>query len=225
MAVEDDFEVEADISFKRQLEIFDPEKYIDKWVTIIGIGNTGSQTALALARLGVSNFEIWDADKVEPHNLSSQSFFQTDKERAKVLACYDQIKKVNPSASVVFHEKEFDLEEQETRDGIFVIATDSMESREGICKSFEDTDFFPDMVIDTRMGGPQLEIYMIRSVETWKEKFFRVPEPDSCGARYVCYISMAMGAFVANQVKRYLNDEPFKDNVVFHIDTYEILAH
>lgn len=222
--MDEDYSVNADISFMRQIEIFDPEKYIDKKVTIVGVGNIGSQTALALARLGISNFELWDDDIVEAHNLSSQSFFQGDKGKKKVDACYEQIKAVNPSATVVITDEKFSIGEDDEIRGIYIVATDSMESRKEICQMMKDKGTFPDLILDGRMGGPQLEIYTIQSFEEWESKFFAVPEPDSCGARYVCYISMAMGAFMANQVKRFLNEQPIKKNIAFHIDTYEIIA-
>ena len=49
---------------KRQKAMYDPSDHQDKHVTIIGLGNIGSHTALCLARMGVANMTLVDFDIV-----------------------------------------------------------------------------------------------------------------------------------------------------------------
>lgn len=147
----------------------------------------------------------------------------------------DQILSINPEAIVFSHATEFDPKSFE--DGILILATDSMKSRKEIAKQIKDLGRTPCLVIDGRVGGPQLEVYTFTdSKETniktgeetdlwarWEATFFDDPAPDPCGARYICYISMVIGSFIANQVKRYLKSEKLKKSIIFNIDSLQLI--
>ncbi len=216
----------ANINWKRQREIFNPKEVDPQVVTIVGVGNIGSQTALALARLGVSEMILWDHDKVESHNISSQSFFVNHDKIHKVAAMKDQIQMINMDSFVRIHAEKFDPSKFEG--GILVIAVDTMKGREKIhqqlVKHERETGIKPSMILDGRMGGPQLEIYTLPDLETWEKSFVSNPSTDPCGARYICYISMVMGGFMANQIKRIIKGEEFKKNILFNIDALQLLT-
>lgn len=203
------------------MAIFDP-KEIQEEVSVVGVGNIGSQTSLALARLGIEVFRFYDFDHVEPHNLSSQSFFLSDHNRSKVEAIMEQVKNVNPEAVPMGFQRRFSGSEFEG--GILVIAVDSMEERRKICSELKEHKLVPRLIIDGRMGGPQLEIYTCTSLDEWETTFVDNPSQDPCGARYICYISMVIGAWIANQVKRFLKQESYKKQIIFNIDTLQLIA-
>ena len=211
------------IDWKRQVLIFNPSDFELANVSIIGLGNIGSQTALALARLGVNHFDLFDHDKVEEHNLSSQSFVIEDIGKLKVSASGEQIKAINPQASFICFPKKFSGKESLSND-ILIIAVDSMKERKAIYQTMIKNKVpFPNLIIDGRMGGPQLEIYCVNSYKEWKKTFCDNPSTDPCGARYICYTSMIIGAMIANQVKRFLKKELLKNEILFNIDTYQLL--
>ncbi len=147
----------------------------------------------------------------------------------------DQILSINPEAIVFTHSEEF--RPGDFVDGILILATDSMKSRKEIAKQIKELGKTPDLVIDGRVGGPQLEVYtFVNSKETntktgeetdlwtrWEATFFDDPAPDPCGARYICYISMVIGSFIANQVKRHLKNEKLKKSIIFNIDSLQLI--
>lgn len=190
------------------------------------MGNIGSQTALALARLGVREFTLWDHDTVEAHNLSSQSFFDCDLGIPKVQAMKELISMINRDSIVRIRQEKFRAVDFEG--GIVVIAVDSMAERkkiqQALVKHEQKTGIKPSTIIDGRMGGPQLEIYSLTTFEDWANTFHDNPSNDPCGARYICYISMVMGAFVANQIKRILKGEEYKKNIIFDIDHLQLIT-
>lgn len=201
--------------------IFNPEEFGINDVTIVGLGNIGSQTALALARLGISSMTFFDHDTVEEHNLASQSFDTTHLGKTKVEATSAIVKKVNPSCTAIGIPKKFDG--KSLASDILVIAVDSMKERQKICAALKKNNLFPKLIIDGRMGGPQIEVYTLSSFEEWESTFVDNPSNDPCGARYICYSSMVIGAFIANQVKRFLKGEKLKNEILFNIDTYQLL--
>lgn len=194
-------------------------------ITIIGLGNIGSQTALALARLGISFLELYDHDKVESHNLSSQSFDTLDLNKFKVAASKEQLLKINPEIVVMTHENKFMGKKGSiSPENIVVIAVDSMKTRKDICKSMKKNKIpFPKLLIDGRMGGSQIEVHSFYSYEEWENSFCDNPSNDPCGARYICYTSMIIGAFIANQIKRFLNNESIKKEIIFEVNNYQLL--
>ncbi|MFA5395905.1 MAG: ThiF family adenylyltransferase [Methanogenium sp.] len=211
---------EKTISFRRQEEIFDPVLF-QKEITIVGTGNIGSWAALALAKLGIKSITLYDDDIVESHNLSSQCFSIEDIDKNKVDCLEKQLKGVNNSIDVFRHAKKFNGEE--LIDDVLIVAVDSMKERQRIYNNIKHGIIYPKVIIDARLGGPQLEIYTCRSLEEWNETFSDNPSQDPCGARYICYISMIVGALIANQIKRVLKDESIKRSILFHLDTLQLI--
>ncbi len=187
----------------------------------MGLGNIGSQTTLALARLGLEEFHLYDHDQVESHNLSSQSFFLSDLGISKVLASNKQLADINPAIMTFNHIEKF--VGNEFSGGILIIAVDSMKERRKICEKVKEAKYPPSLIIDGRMGGPQLEVYTCKTTDEWESTFVDVASTDSCGARYICYISMVIGAFIANQVKRHLNEQTYKKSILFNIDVLQLI--
>lgn len=210
-----------EIDWKRQTLIFNPEEFDHVNVTIVGLGNIGSQTALALARLGVRGLELYDHDKVEAHNLSSQSFDTSHLGEYKVHASEKQISLINPNSLSISIPKKFTGKGSVPK--IVIIAVDTMKGRKQIFKEMKKSKIFPDLLIDGRMGGPQIEVYSCTSFHEWEETFSDNPSNDPCGARYICYSSMVIGSFIANQVKRHLKGETLKREILFNIDNYQLL--
>lgn len=117
------------------------------------------------------------------------------------------------------------FEGKEFEGGILIIAVDSMKERCKIFKKVKASGNVPSLIIDGRMGGPQMEVYTCRTFDEWeKTLIFSGPvSSDPCGARYICYTSMIIGALISNQVKRFLKDEPFKKSIVFDINSLAIM--
>ena len=82
----------------KSIEYFDPVKVRGK-CHIIGCGSVGSTVAENLARLGVTNFVLYDFDIVEPHNLANQMFVQSDVKKPKVGIVGEILVKFLPAAN------------------------------------------------------------------------------------------------------------------------------
>lgn len=86
-------------------------------VAIFGVGGVGSFTAEALARTGVSNFHLYDNDRVVLSNINRQ-IIATHKTigRVKVEVMKERILDINPDAIVETHCTFFNAENAESID-------------------------------------------------------------------------------------------------------------
>lgn len=215
-------EIKKKISFKRQTALFNPKKDAKKPITVAGIGNAGSQAVVALSRLGFEFFKLYDFDTVEAHNLSSQYYNTKDIGKTKTKALTQIMKSINPDILPITYNRKY--EPKQTRDGILICAVDSLGARKEFCQSFKEQKEKPELIIDARMGGGQIEIYTCETMEEWEETLNVTAVGDPCAARYISYVSMITGSLIANQIKRYCRKESYKKNILFHIDTLQLIT-
>lgn len=169
----------------RHYYVFDPEKFDKRRVDIIGCGASGSRTALAIAKLGITNIHIWDYDKVESHNLANQLFDVTDVGRLKTEAVADLVKR-QTGTEVVVHSKKVEGHEQ-FGDVVFLLV-DKMSVRKAI---FQDSIRFRPtigLMIETRMGIDNGRIYSVvpgmpEQVKEWEATLYSDEEMEvsPCG--------------------------------------------
>jgi hypothetical protein len=79
--------------------------YDHEWLRrcrVVAVGCGGAREALEnFARIGVGQFVLIDPDRVSAQNLATQAVYRHEVGRAKVLACEDAIRQINPDAAVV----------------------------------------------------------------------------------------------------------------------------
>lgn len=86
--------------FSRNSGLMESDWLKDKCAIIAGVGSVGSLVAMQLARSGVGNFVLMDADVMEIHNVCRHQCNLTDAGRYKVDAVKDKILQINPNAKV-----------------------------------------------------------------------------------------------------------------------------
>lgn len=116
----------------KSIEYFDPVKVRGK-CHIIGCGSVGSTVAENLARLGVTDFVLYDFDVVEPHNLANQMFVQSDIKTPKVEAVKKIICAINPEAESTISIQPGGYTDQKLNGYVF-LAVDNIDLRREICQ-------------------------------------------------------------------------------------------
>lgn len=198
----------AQLDFHRQLDFYNPARDANPPVTIIGAGGIGSFVAPALATLGLTDIEIWDADKVEPHNIPNQNFNLSHIGMLKVDAVADIIK--SKTGLDIKTRSEFFFSDSIVRhDGIVIAATDSIKSRSDIFKSLTTKSKSVSRFVDGRLGGEMFRVFNINmrddeDVEFYKSTLFEPSEALElpCTARAVIYIANEICATMVRQVKQ-----------------------
>ena len=69
-------------------------------VAIVGLGGLGSNIAVALTRLGISQLYLYDFDMVELSNLNRQYYFLDDIGQYKANALVKHLRQINPYADL-----------------------------------------------------------------------------------------------------------------------------
>jgi tRNA A37 threonylcarbamoyladenosine dehydratase len=207
-------------TYDRQARIFDPTKYSAVCVAIIGLGNIGSNAAVMLAKLGVKKLILVDHDTVEAHNLASQFYTSHDGGKLKTEALAESLRAIQPDIELTLLSSEYWGEPLEA--SILVSAVDSLAIRRRICAGMKRNKYQP-FVIDGRAGGGQVEMYSCEA-QNWRETLKGRASVEPCGARFIAYASGIIGAMIANQVKRVIVGETLKTRVLFHCDSYQVLA-
>jgi len=124
------------VSFLRHSGWIGPEELTEP-LNIIGCGAVGSNAALLAGKMGFHKFNLWDADHVEPHNLSNQAYDIQHVGQLKVKSLQHVLKRFNPAIEVnTFNKFFFTEEDKKHLCGPLIVATDSMSSRQDIYDAF-----------------------------------------------------------------------------------------
>lgn len=205
--------------FNRQVNLFNPRNFEDREVTIVGLGNIGSHTALTLCRMGIKKFSLFDFDTIEEHNLASQSYTATDIGRTKVRAIQRQLIEIEPRIEISISEHKFvnygNLD-------IIVLGVDSLDARREIAALLKQNP--PKLIIDGRIGGEQLELYTFEKVEDFEASIPTGPAAEEgCGERYIAYVSVIIAGLIACQVKKYLTGQQLTKSFIINVPTLTVL--
>ncbi len=195
--------------YTRQIDLLDPAK-VKRPFTIIGAGSVGSFTALSLAKMGIRDITVYDADTVEEHNIPNQFYRIEDIGWPKVEALKDIIYgftgvEIKPVA-------EF-YKDQELK-GMVISAVDSMKARKEIWKRIKGS-VQVDLYIDARMGAEVAVLYSVLPIEDIKlyQKSLHgqneaLQEP--CTRRTIIYTVLGISSFISSQVKKFLGGESIR---------------
>ena len=162
------------LSTVRHQSIFDPNEYRNQKITIIGAGATGSRVFASLIDLGIENIDVYDFDKVEPHNLANQIYLSKHISLPKVeaLSDYYSIKTGgNPPDTMRFFNKKVTGSDSIEPFSFLYLLTDTMSSRktisESIFKTIDESTVGPIAIVETRMGPNYGELYYF---DPWEKK-------------------------------------------------------
>lgn len=99
---------------------------------IIGCGSVGSVVAELLVRNGITEFNLYDDDIVEPHNLGNQLFTAMDIGSHKTKALSERMLAINSECDITCHDR---YEPCQRISGYVFLCVDNIETRKAICES------------------------------------------------------------------------------------------
>jgi hypothetical protein len=155
---------------------------------------------------------VYDFDKVEEHNLASQFYGIEDVGKLKTECLKKHIKEFT-GIEIATDGK---FTDQRTY-GILIIAVDTMEERERICKVVAKHP--PRVIIDGRMGGDTIEVHTANTPAEYEKTLAKEVEAVGCAERYISYSSLLIAGFITHQVKRFLMGEDTKSTILLDIAT------
>lgn len=197
-------EVDYRIDYKRQNSVINPGVFNNKGlrIDVIGAGATGSYVVLQLAKMGLFNIHVWDADVVEGHNLPNQLYGVSDIGVPKVEALKKIVKQLT-DVDIETHQEFVTAETQELGEIVFLL-TDSMSSRKEIYENCLKYNPRSQICIETRLAATQGRIYAFNPTDyLYQEKYEGTlysdveAEVSECGTTIVMGASSSMIASMA----------------------------
>lgn len=211
---------EGKINFIRQLDWFDPERYPEATVTILGAGGIGSPTLLGLAKLGIPVINVVDFDTVESHNIPNQMYQLSDAGEVKVEALAALGRAFGAPEINAFNGKAQD--HPELLKGVVVTGFDNMYARKDVWEMVKNNPEV-DLLVDARLGGQGIVILTIDPSNENHQKYYEdtylfdqseaVEAP--CTARGVIDVSLQVASLIGRQVRRYYSDQTLSHTILF----------
>ena len=219
------------MNYERQRDIVNQSLISRYPVSLIGCGAIGSAVAMALAKMGVNYFTLYDEDGVNEVNLSNQMYRIGDLGDFKVDALGGIIKGYNPDAVINAINKDY---YGQPLTQIVIVATDSMRSRQKVWEQFcvqSQCGYY----IEARMGAEEGQIYTFRKVTKsdtalvlipyiseedkafyWERLYSDIEAvPLPCTGKAVIYNVFMIASLVCRAFKATIHNEPFPREVVF----------
>lgn len=198
------------INALRHSEIYDPSKYANKRVALIGVGTIGSHLALTLARMQIS-FTMYDPDKIEEHNIATQAYIRRDIGKYKVEAMASACEAIG-AEGIEAISRVYSEAYTATPCDILVSCVDSIEARREIALALEETSM---PIIDGRVGAEQVEVYRYESAGAWLAGLPLQADTDPCGARFTAYTANICAGLMANNIKRELLGQAVPSRILY----------
>ena len=199
-------------------------------VGIVGVGNIGSHTAIALTQLGIPSLRLYDPDRVDDVNLAVQAYTNVhlgwDKVEALALILSDH----NPAVDVRPFASAVDTRNL-TSNKIMIACTDNIESRKLVYDWMAARGDTNVLLIDARMSFEQLEVYFVKvGYDGTLEKQYAetLTETDyvkaPCGQSSTNYTGRMAAAIIAAQARRHLVGEHIPYHVLMHLSSLQTVT-
>lgn len=215
--------------YKRQVGLINILDYIDNQVTIIGCGAIGSYAGVSLAKMGLENFELWDGDNVEEHNLPNQFFTPKDIGENKAKATLHHMLEFNPEIGEKALYNPFFFKNVDIHGHIVICSVDTMAARKTIfeaCKISKNVQLF----LDTRMAGLQGQLYTIdmtkpEEVKFYEESLFTDEQAvqERCTARAIIFTILGLVSLLCNNIVKVLREDEYPNFVTIDYSVPQLM--
>lgn len=208
--------------FERQADLVPRDRLASRQATVIGVGAIGRQVALQLAALGVRRLQLFDFDRVEETNLTTQGYLRADLDRDKVDATADLIGQLDPTIVVERIPQRY-RPQDEPGEAIFC-CVDAITTRAAIWRfAGKRAEFWT----DGRMLGEVLRILTAAddvSRNHYPTTLFAASEaqPGRCTARSTIYTANLAAGCMVHQFTRWLRGLPVDADLTLNLLASEL---
>ena len=190
---------------------------------ILGCGAIGSSAALQIARMGATQFCLYDMDKVEEVNIGVSQYTYDDIDKPKVDALATHLRNIGVFTVGTYHESFSEFYPQGEND-IAILGFDSMSSRlQAVEALFSIPGVKPLYIIDGRMGAEHYQQYVFDkpTVSKYKKTWYtdESGSPEPCNAKATSYCSNLSGSMIANTIRKLVMKQPFNRSFSFNFPT------
>ena len=187
---------------------------------ILGCGAIGSSAALQIARMGATQFCLYDMDKVEEVNIGVSQYTYNDIDKPKVDALSDHLRDIGVFKVSTYYEFFSEFYPQGNKD-IAILGFDSMKVRlQAVEALFSIPGVKPLYIIDGRMGAEHYQQYIFDKPTVSKYKKTWYPDENAslepCNAKATSYCSNLSGSMIANAIRKLVTNQPYNKKFSFN---------
>lgn len=211
------------LNWSHQKDLFDPA--VARKVLLIGAGSVGSHVVYELAKMGVSEIEVWDHDSVQSHNVSMSLYGPGQVGLYKVDALRELICLLC-GLELTVRQHEY-AGEVLPRNCIVISCVDSMAVRKKIWKEVKGKVSVP-LFLDTRVAGAYTELLTIVPVDKrdcGRYEALLFEDKDAvkrmCGQHGVVFAATRVAATLAATLAQFWQKGTKKWRVAERCDTLE----
>lgn len=205
------------INYERQTGIIDIKDFRENRITIVGCGAIGSFMGISLAKMGLTDFTLYDLDTVESHNIPNQFFGLKDIGKNKAIVTANYMELFNDEVDITTLSAFTKHEEIKTP--IVISCVDKMEVRKWIFDSCKKKDV--QLFIDTRMGGLEGQIYFIdmtdkKEIVNYEKSLFTDEQAVKlkCTERSIIFTVLGIVSFACSELVKALKGEEIRNYLV-----------
>lgn len=206
------------MDYTRQSDLISQGKVSQPCVDIIGCGAIGSAVAMALAKMGVNKFYLFDNDRVSEENLPNQMYRIQDLTTLKVYTLREIMDSYNNDIILSAITRQYT---NEPLSPIVIVTTDSMSSRTIVWEQYLRQNQAR-IYIEARMGAEEGQVYTITSKSEENIKFYRErlytdaeTKPLPCTAKAIIYNVFMIASLVCRAYKAAVQGEPIPREMIF----------
>jgi molybdopterin/thiamine biosynthesis adenylyltransferase len=208
--------------FSRQKDLVPAERLQSLTATVIGVGAIGRQVALQLAAIGIRKLRLIDFDSVEPTNITTQGYRQTDLGLEKVAATKQAVLEIDLTIDVTTISDRF--RPRHVSGQVLFCCVDSITARSAIWRAVKHTALF---WCDGRMLGEVMRVLTVADGvgnEHYPKTLFGQSEAQSgsCTARSTIYTASIAAGLMIHQFSRWLRGVTIHTDLTFNLFAGEL---
>jgi len=208
--------------YSRQRDIIPAERIAQCKATVIGVGAIGRQVSLQLTAMGIPWLQLIDLDVVEPSNLASQGYLESDLGRPKVEATVHVCHEINKALELSVINDRF---KRSARVGNIVFScVDKIDVRRLIWEAVKNRVNF---YCDGRMSAEVLRVLTACDCESRKHypsTLFNADEAfvGPCTAKTTIYCANIAAGLMLAQFTKYLRQLPVDADIQLNLLASEL---
>lgn len=206
----------------RQLDLI-PMESLNKKITVIGAGAIGSLATLQLAKMGVTQIEVYDFDEVSIENMSCQFYRFGDIGELKVAALTNLIRDFT-KLEITPHPEKLTKDNLPRLSGIVLMTVDSMAVRKELFLAIADQCPMVTHIIDTRMGAEDALMYVMnpqdpKDFESYMKTLYTDADAvqERCTAKATIYTANLLSGMAVKAVKNILCGQEYPRIIMWSI--------
>lgn len=215
----------------KSYEFFQPE-LVQSRIHIVGCGSVGSTVAENLVRCGLTNFTLYDFDKVEARNLVNQMFTLKHVGMNKTEALKDILLEINPDCDIKTKQNGW---KGELLSGWIFLCVDNIDIRREFCEKHKNSPFVEGIFdFRTMLTGaqhyaaswksPEMREYLLSTMQFSHDEAAEAAPVSACGATLgVCQTVRVICGFGTSNFINMVKGDTYKKFIQYRFDGNGVL--